>query len=145
VGTIVLQPNDDRFAIFTVDEDTIPQNTIGPIDAVINPLASGPGDGLDSSLLGQRYLFTEATGNVINVGPAAAWQGTNGHQLVAKANDIVEYDGVEWVVVFESATSQNTIQYVTNITTGTQYQWTGVAWVKSYQGLYPGGEWSLVL
>ena len=145
VGTIVLQPNDDRFAIFTVDEDTIPQNTIGPIDAVINPLASGPGDGLDSSLLGQRYLFTEATGNDINVGPAVAWQGTNGHQLVAKANDIVEYDGVEWVVVFESATSQNTIQYVTNITTGTQYQWTGASWVKSYQGLYPGGEWSLVL
>ena len=145
VGTIVLQPNDDRFAIFTVDEDTIPQNTIGPIDAVIDPLVSGPGDGLDSSLLGQRYLFTEATGNVINVGPAVAWQGTNGHQLVANANDIVEYDGVEWIVVFESASSQNTIQYVTNITTGTQYQWTGNSWVKSYQGLYPGGEWSLVL
>ena len=24
-------------------------------------------------------------------------------------------------------------------------QWTGTAWVKSYQGLYPGGTWSLVL
>jgi hypothetical protein len=145
VGTIVLQPNDDRFAIFTVDEDTVPQNTLDPIDAVINPLASGPGDGLDSSLLGQRYLFTEATGDDINVAPATAWQGTNGHQLIAKTNDIVEYDGTEWIVVFESASSAQTTQYVTNITTSTQYRWTGEAWVKSYQGLYPGGEWSLVL
>ena len=145
VGTIVLQPNDDRFAIFTVDEDTVPQNTLDPIDAVINPLASGPGDGLDSSLLGQRYLFTEATGDDINVAPATAWQGTNGHQLVAKTNDIVEYDGTEWIVVFESASSAQTTQYVTNITTSTQYRWTGEAWIKSYQGLYPGGEWSLVL
>ena len=145
VGTIVLQPNDDRFAIFTVDQDTVPQNTLDPIDAVIDPLASGPGAGLEASVLGQRYLFTEATGNDINVGPAVAWQGTNGHQLVAKANDIVEYNGTEWVVVFESAASAQTTQYVTNITTSIQYQWNGAAWVKSYQGLYPGGEWSLVL
>jgi len=145
VGTIVLQPNDDRFAIFTVDQDTVPQNTLDPIDAVIDPLASGPGAGLEASVLGQRYLFTEATGNDINVGPAVAWQGTNGHQLVAKANDIVEYNGTQWVVVFESAASAQTTQYVTNITTSIQYQWTGAAWVKSYQGLYPGGEWSLVL
>ena len=100
---------------------------------------------MDSSLLGQRYLLTEATGDDINVGPAVAWQGTNGHQLVAKANDIVEYDGVEWIVVFESATSQHTIQYVTNITTGMQYEWDGDSWIKSYQGVYVGGTWSLVL
>jgi len=50
IGTIVLDPNDDRFVLFDVDSDTAPQNTLEPIDAVINPLASGPQDGLDSAL-----------------------------------------------------------------------------------------------
>jgi hypothetical protein len=46
--------------------------------------------------------------------------------------------------VFISA-DETATQYVTNITTGTQYEWTGVEWVKSYQGVYVGGTWSLVL
>jgi hypothetical protein len=48
-------------------------------------------------------------------------------------------------VVFRAATETNTTQYVTNITTGIQYRWTGDAWVKSYQGAYPGGTWRIVL
>jgi hypothetical protein len=43
------------------------------------------------------------------------------------------------------ATETNNIQYVTNITTGIQYKWIGDAWVKSYQGAYPGGTWRIVL
>jgi hypothetical protein len=31
------------------------------------------------------------------------------------------------------------------VTTGLQYLWTGSAWVKSYEGIYPAGSWSLVL
>jgi len=57
IGTIALDPNDDRFMLYNVDIDTTPQNTLDPIDAVINPLTSGPGDGLDSALEGQRYLL----------------------------------------------------------------------------------------
>jgi len=34
---------------------------------------------------------------------------------------------------------------VTNLTTSLQYQWTGAEWTKSYQGIYPGGQWNLVL
>jgi hypothetical protein len=63
---------------------------------------------------------------------------------VAQANDIIEYTGTQWQVVFE-ATAAETVQFVTNVTTGIQYRWTGRTWVKSYEGLYPGGEWSLVL
>jgi acyl-CoA reductase-like NAD-dependent aldehyde dehydrogenase len=64
---------------------------------------------------------------------------------IAKANDIVEYDGQRWIVSFDSENSPDNIQYVTNITTSIQYEWTGTVWIKSYQGLYPGGTWSLVL
>lgn len=144
VGTVTIDPNDDRFLLFDVDIDTVPQNTLTAINAVINPLLSGPGDGLPAPVLGQRYLFTEATGDT-GVDGAVAWQGTSGQKLVAKANDIVEWNGTRWRVSFESETEQDTIQYVTNLTTAIQYKWIGTMWIKSYQGLYPGGTWSLVL
>jgi hypothetical protein len=89
-------------------------------------------------------LLTEDTGDINNVGPASAWVGANGRPLVAHANDIIEYSNNYWRVVFMAST-QPADQYVTNITTGIQYRWTGEAWVKSYQGVYPGGTWRLVL
>jgi hypothetical protein len=143
VGTIAFDPTDDRFLLFNIDMDTIPANTLDPVDAVIDPLRSGPGDGLDSSLLGQRYLLTEATGS--DNGYAEAWAGVSEQPLIAHANDIIEFDGTRWIVSFDSDNSPDNAQYVTNITTSIQYQWTGSTWIKSYQGLYPGGAWSLVL
>jgi hypothetical protein len=145
IGTIVLDPNDERLLLFSVDEDTVPQNTLTAIDAVINPLSSGPGQGLPAAVTGQRYLLTEDTGAEDNVGPATAWVGANGRPLVAQANDIIEYDGARWDAVFVASQQPDQVQYVTNLTTGIQYEWTGQMWIKSYQGVYPGGEWSLVL
>ena len=157
VGTVAINPADDRFLLFDIDPDTVPSNTLEPIDAVINPLTSAPGDGLDSTIVGQRYLFTEDTGSIVNAqGPSdvnpPAWKGTGGQPLIAKANNIVEFDGQRWRVVFDSENQFET-QYVTNITTGIQYKWVppragGVEpgeWVKSYDGLYPGGSWNLIL
>ena len=146
-GTVAYDPTDDRFLLFTVNAGTVPPNTLGPINAVIDPIASGPGAGLAVATNGTRYLFTQATGSYDNPGLTNpdAWEGVNGEPLVAHANDIVEYDGTRWVVVFDSTTSPENMQYVTNITTELQYRWTGSAWVKSYQGLYPGGQWTLVL
>ena len=142
IGTIVVDPSDERFLLYTVDEDSVPQNTLAPVDAVIDPLVSGPNAGLPAPVTGVRYLLTESTGSFTE-GSAAAWEGNQ--PLVANANDIIEYDGDRWVVSFDSTSSPDNIQYVTNITTSIQYRWTGAGWVKSYQGLYPGGLWRLVL
>ena len=143
-GTVAVDPTDDRFLLFTVNASSIPSNTLDPVTAVINPLASGPGAGLPASAVGQRYLFTENTGT-FDHGYAEAWAGVDNQPLVAHTNDIVEYNGTAWEVVFDSTSSPNNIQYVTNITTEIQYKWTGSMWVKSYQGLYPGGQWTLIL
>jgi len=143
VGTIAYDPTDDRFLLFSVDEDSVPANTLDPVTAVINPLASGPGNGLSPPVFRQRYLLTEDTGS--DNGYAQAWAGLAGQPLIARANDIVEYNGSRWVISFDSTSSPDNIQYVTNITTSTQYEWTGTTWIKSYQGLYPGGAWNLVL
>jgi len=144
VGTIVIDPTNDRLLLYDVDPDTAPQNTLDPITAIINPLLSGPGTGLPVPAVNQRYLLTEATGNYDNSANPAAWVGDLGQPLIAAANDIVEWNGSRWRVVFVAADA-TAAQYVTNITTGTQYEWTGEMWIKSYQGVYPGGTWSLVL
>jgi len=139
IGTVSYDPTDDRFLLIDIDQDTVPQNTLDPITAIINPELSGPGAGLPLPVAGTRYLILENIGDADNQSPAQAWG-----DLVAMANDIIEYDGASWIVAFESSAGTNT-QFVTNITTSIQYRWTGEAWVKSYEGLYPGGEWSLVL
>lgn len=135
IGTISFDPTDDRFLLIDLDEDTLPQNTLQPVNAVINPLTAGPGEGLPAAAAGQRYLILDDMG-----GETAAWGGFAG----ARANDIIEYDGDYWFVSFEAA-AITTIQFVTNITTSLQYRWTGTEWVKAYEGLYPAGDWSLVL
>lgn len=137
VGTVAYHPSDDRFLLFTVDEDTLPSNTLDPINAVVDPLRKGPGVGLDAAASGQRYLLIESTGS--DEGTSSAWGG-----LVAKANDIIEYNGSSWNVAFEAEASSD-VEYVTNLTTGIQYRWANDQWLKSYEGLYPEGEWSLVL
>ena len=146
-GTVSYDPTDDRFLLFNVNAGTVPANTLAPVDAVIDPLISGPGAGLAPAAVGQRYLLTEDTGSFDNpaVDNPSAWLGVSNRPLVAHANDIVEYDGTGWTVAFDSTSSPNNMQYVTNITSELQYRWTGSTWVKSYQGLYPGGSWSLVI
>ena len=143
VGTIAVNPADDRLLIYNIDPDTAPQNTLSPVDAVINPLTAGPGDGLDPAAVGQRYLLNEGTGSADNSSNPIAWQGTGGQPLIANANDIIEYNGTRWVIAFNSASTDP--QYVVNLTTGIQYFWNGTKWVKSIDGLYTGGSWNLVL
>jgi hypothetical protein len=144
VGTVSINPADDRLLIFNIDPDTAPQNTLPPVTAVINPLISGPGDGLPAAAVGQRYLITESTGATDNTDNPDAWKSNIGQPLIAAANDIVEYTGTRWRVEFNSRESED-VQYVTNINTSIQYKWTGAEWVKSIDGIYPGGAWNIIL
>ena len=87
---------------------------------------------------GTRYLLTDNIGDDENQ-YYSAW-GT----IVAQENDIIEYTGSNWIKVFDSANS-NEIEYITNTNTNVQYRWTGTEWVKSVEGVYRGGEWSLII
>ena len=140
IATATVDPTDDRFLLLNIDTDTVPQNTLPAVNAVIDPLLSGPGAGLPTAVAGQRYLILNDIGSADNTQPSNAWGA-----LIAQANDVIEYDGQDWVVTFGSTTNTENIQYMTNITTDLQYLWTGTAWVKSYEGLYPAGEWSIVI
>jgi hypothetical protein len=148
VGTVSYDPTDDRFLLFTVDADTIPANTLDAVNAIVDPQAKGPGtiNGLPAAAAGQRYLFINDTGSASTEDPgfAQAWRGTDGSALVANTNDIVEYDGTRWNIAFDSSNESN-VQYVSNLTTSIQYRWAEGEWLKSYEGLYTEGNWSLVL
>ena len=135
IGTVVANPLDETSLIFNVDSDTLPSDTLSDITKIINPQSSRPSNGLDPQALGQRYLITE------NIVPTfAEWGGIN-----ASANDIIEYDGNQWSIVFDSSNVSD-VAYVTNSYTNAQYKWTkATGWISSWEGEYNGGYWRLIL
>lgn len=146
VGTVTYHPTDETQLIFNADIDTYPTNTLDPIDAIIDPTKNTTVNVVTSATTGTRYLLLKGIGSWDNtVGDGASlWRGSDGQDLVANANDIIEYNGTHWSVVFDSQ-SADSIQYVSNLNTGTQYKWNLNQWVKSWEGEYKNGEWTLVL
>jgi hypothetical protein len=71
-----------------------------------------------------------------------AWKNLDGSDFAAFANDIVEWDGQRWHIVFD-ASATTSVVYTTNLNTGTQYKWQDGEWILSYEGEYPDGTWRL--
>lgn len=141
-GTVAYNPTDDTQLLFTPFPATLPANTLTAITAIIDPRNVDVDSMLLNPAVGTRYLILGNIGNV-NAETPVAWAGPQGTDLVARANDIIEWNGSYWTVSFDSR--EPAPQYVTNLTTTIQYRWTGSEWVKSVEGLYESGEWSLVL
>jgi len=143
-GTITRHATDSSKVTFAIDQDTIPSNDTTAINAVIDPLRSGPGAGLADAATGQRYMLIDDIGNIANTGLAAAWAGSANAELVANVNDIIEYDGTKWVVSFDATLNLAQTHYVTNLTTQIQYVWALDHWSKSFEGEYLAGTWQLI-
>ena len=90
-----------------------------------------------------RYLILEDISSTDADGPSA-WKNDDGSDVVASANDIIQWNGVKWDIIFNSAEVTD-IVYITNSYTGTQYKWDSDQWSKSIDGMYYPGEWRLVL
>lgn len=149
VAYISLDPLNDAKLNLNIDADTIPANTIingrGSVDAIINPETFNP----SNKTAGTRYLILED----INVndefgspgyqGPVA-WNNGSGQAFQAYANDIIQWDGSNWTVIFNSRET-TAVTYITNSYTGIQYKWENEEWSKSYEGLYSSSLWRLIL
>ena len=146
VGTVAYNPADDTSLLYTVDVDTIPTNNLDPINAIIDPQSSRPNRDLQKLVNGTRYLLVNDYTSPANVANVATynWVGADNTRLEASANDIIQYNGQHWVVIFDASTLTDTY-YVTNMTTGAQYVWDGTSWAKSYEGFYEAGKWQLVI
>ena len=108
---------------------------VNEICEFIDPEKSYPDNGLPTAANGQRYLL-------VNSIPSDS--STFGIGFSANENDIIEFTGGAWTVVFDSRNTSTT-EYVTNSNTSTQYRWTGAEWIDSYQGQYKNGFWKLEL
>ena len=144
VGTVAYNPIDDTVLLYSPDIDTLPVNTLAPINAIIDPQSSRPNKDLQSLVNGTRYLLVNDYMGSEGSQPIYNWNGEDDTGLSAKANDIIQYNGQHWFVAFDSI-YENSVNYVTNMTTGTQYRWDGTSWTKSYEGYYPAGKWQLTI
>jgi hypothetical protein len=160
IGTIAINPLDSTKLQVNYNPDSLTSNTgidsngnlsfnvgynaatsyrstsPGTFDAIINPQTYNPG----TVVAGTRYLIIEDMGNTANTTPATAWGN-----LVAHANNIIEYTGSAWHVVFNSVQESSTMVWQTNTYTSVQYLWNGVSWVKSFEGEYRADQWKIVL
>jgi len=138
VGTIATTSLDDTILLYTIDNDTIPANTLTAVKKIINPTTFAPGTPVN----GDRYLIIDSIGDSTATLQSSTW-GT----LIASVGDIIEYDSGEsrWKKVFDASNPDSTLHYVTNSNTGIQYRFNGTEWVKSYEGIYAAGNWTIVL
>jgi len=144
VGTVAYHPQNENVLLWTADIDTIPVNTLEPVTAIIDPSRSRPTADLIAPVPGTRYLLVNDYITPEGAQPAYNWQDSTGSPLQAYANDIIEYNGVHWIVAFDSRAASS-IEYVTNLTTSVQYRWAAGTWTKSYEGHYTAGKWQLIL
>ena len=142
VGTIAVNTLEETILLFNIDQDTIPANTLTAVTKIINPATFDPGS---TPTPDTRYLIINDVGDSTATYTSDAW-GT----LIASVGDIIEYNaslsaGSRWVKVFDASHPDSTQHYVTNSHTGIQYRFNGTEWVKSYEGIYTAGNWSIVL
>ena len=138
IGTIATSTLDDTFLLYNIDQDTIPANTLTAVLKIINPTTFAP----PTPANGDRYLIIDQIGDSTATVQSATW-GT----LIASVGDIIEYNTAQskWLKVFDASHPDSTQHYVTNTHTGIQYRFNGTEWVKSYEGIYTAGNWSIVL
>jgi hypothetical protein len=143
IGGITLDLTRKNVLLFTPDIDTLPANTILPILSIIDPTEVMPGDGLPAALPGQRYLLTSRnSGSTETAMPMNVTASPWGQDVVAYANDVIEYNGISWVVIFDSRNSVGK-NYVTNNSNSTQYVYDGTNWSYTYYATYNPGAWRI--
>ena len=138
IGTISTTTLDDTILLYSIDTDTIPSNSLTAVKKIINPATFDPGTPAN----GDRYLVINDVGD-----STASFQSSTWGTLVARVGDIIEYNSStsKWNIAFDASDPDSTQHYVTNLNTGIQYRFTGTEWVKSYEGVYRQGNWSIVL
>ena len=138
VGTIATSSLDDTILLYTIDDDTIPDNTLTAVKKIINPTTFAP----ENPQNGDRYFIIDEIGDSTATQQSSTWGA-----LVASVGDIIQYNTSEsrWQKVFDASNPDSTLHYVTNSNTGIQYRFTGTELVKSYEGIYTQCNWTIVL
>ena len=144
-GTITINPFDEGIVNINWDEDSFPQDTIisgrTSIDYIIDPTRWNPLQFLNQGL---RLLILEDVGDPNATQYPQAWTNADNSQFLASANDIIEWDGSKWNIIFDASETTD-VTYTTNLNTGVQYRYKNGEWLLSVDGDYPIGSWRIDL
>lgn len=151
-GTFVINELDPAYLLVTLDPDTVPTNTIAAITAIIDPYSFNPErtfNGIANIPVNTRYLMLDDVNpNNGNSDGPDAWKNLDGNDPVILANSIIQWNGSAWNTAWDPSADVNVLDsgafvptYFQNLKTGMQYRWTGLEWVKSFEGEYAAGYW----
>jgi hypothetical protein len=146
-GAVAINPNDETKLAITWDNDTIPSDAVitgstgdrNKIDYIIDPKSFNP---TSIKSAGVRILLLDNIGVAGSTDGPDAWKNADSTDFVASENDIIEWTGSKWQILFDASTSSD-ISYTTNLKTGIQYKWTGKEWILSFEGEYRNGTWRI--
>jgi hypothetical protein len=146
-GSVAINPTDDTKLSITWDNDTLPSDKVitgvtgdrNKIDYIIDPKNYNPSDIKNA---GVRILLLSNIGDADNASGPTAWKNTDNTDFVASENDIIEWTGTAWNILFDASTETD-VSYTTNLNTGIQYKWTGTEWILAFEGEYRNGTWRI--
>lgn len=118
----------DNVLSYEIDANTLPSTTLADVNGFINPHIGTP-----IATTGQRYILTD------DVGDNVVWGN-----LTANKNDIVQFNGMNWQVVY-SAASSTTIDIVKDLSTGSLFMIVNLQWEDIINRSYAAGYWRIVL
>ena len=122
--------NDVNKVTYTIDTGTLPANDY-TVNASIDPTVTDPTK--LNNTVGDKYLILDNIHNRL----ATKWGVT------ANMNDIIQWNGSSWVVLFDSKSTSD-IKYLRNNFSGRQFKWNGKEWLDTVQGFYGPGYWRVI-
>lgn len=149
-GSFEIDPNNNDQLLVSWDKDTFPSDTVisGPggdkttVSYIIDPANFDP---TKVKTPGLRLLILGDIGSEQSKNGPKAWKNKDGSDFVAQENDIIEWTGSKWSIVFDASAHDGDVVYTTNLNTITQYKFINQEWLMSVDGLYPVGTWRLQL
>lgn len=137
VGTVAINELDESKLIINFDQDTFTSN-----DYYVNAIIDPEKFNRFSAIAGSKYIILNDIIDVDNDIPDANRVWPSGFS--ANANDIIQWDGTTWTVIFDSTSAQD-VFYAKNDRTGIQYKFEADEWVRAFEGEYPRDRWRLIL
>lgn len=139
VGTLTVNEEDETWATWVVDQDTMPSINIPAVTAMINPTKLFPGQYLPEPTAGTRYLIQE-TELGTNTKAWGKLYDANGIEIdKVEPEDIIEYDGQKWFLSFDASEYVGEETYTIDLKTCQYYEFIkDTGWVFLIDGTWPG-------
>lgn len=149
VGKLSLDTDNKRRLIFTLDPNTLPHSSFpnNTISGIIDPNITTPASITNLSVGDSYLLLSNINKNTTAWGTIFYMNSPNSFgNYQAYENDIIQWDGKRWNIIFSSDNSSGDVYY-TNKNNGDYLTWSNTEglWRMSLDAVYAPGYWRLDL